>query len=244
MQKGSEVGVVPVSTRQYWDHGSGPKVIHGRYHNPNRYRSLQDGMLENQYDINYRRYNAPALRKFNPVGETERRRYDNFPPSHRHGGKRGAHISRGDHWQGPYKQSGGYPGRSGIQSTPNDFRPREFFHESTPRFFNPGFQVFSDPSVPAHPTPYYPNPDPYTIVGAGAQGSHTQLIYSNDYQIDPSQDHSWSDRDRSPNGIQFQEMIKGQDMLRMNVNVPEFVPRFPVPVPHFLLPQDQAGSLF
>ena len=88
--------------------------------------------------------------------------------------------------------------------------------------------MFSDPSVPAHPTPYYPYPDPYTIVGAGAQGSHTQLFYSNDYQIDPSQDHSWSDRDQSPNEIQFQEMIKGQDMLRMNVNVPEFVPRFPV----------------
>ena len=93
-------------------------------------------------------------------------------------------------------------------------------HCSTPRFPNPGFQVFSDLSVPAHPTPYYPNPDPYTIVGAGAQGSHTQ-------------DHSWSDRDRSPNRIQFQEMIKGQDILRMNVNVPEFVPRFPVLVVTF-----------
>lgn len=251
MQKGSEVGVDPVSTGQYWDHGHGPKVIYGRSHNPNRYQSLQDGMLKNQYNINTRRYNAPARSKFNPDGETERRRYDNFPPSHCRGGKRGVfHTSRGGHWQGPYKQSGGYPGRSGIQSTPNDFRPREFFQDTTPRFPNPGFQVFKDPSVHAHPTPYHPNPDPYTRVEAGAQGSHTQLIYSNDYQIDslnkitPGQDHSWSDRDRSLNGIQLQEMIKGQDMMRMNVNVPEFVPRFQVPVPHFLLPQDQAGSVF
>jgi len=247
VEKGSEVRVDPVSTGQYWDHGSGPRVIYGQSHNPNRYQSLQEGMIENQYDFNTRRYNAPGLRKFNPVGETERRRYDDFPLSHRRGGKRGAHTSRGGHWRGPYKQSGGYLGHSGIQSTPNYNRPRELFHDSTLRFTNPGFQVFSDPSVPAHPTAYHPNPDPYTIGGAGAQGSHTQLIYTNDYQIDPfnkitpGQDHRWSDRDRSPNGIQFQEMIKGQDMLKMNVNVPEFVPRFQIPV---LIPQDQAGSVF
>ena len=95
-----------------------------------------------------------------------------------HGGKRAAHTSRVNHWQGPYNQSGGYLGRSGLHSTPNDFRPREFFHESNPRFPNPGFQVFSDPSVPAHPTSYYPNPDPYTIVGAGAGEIFNKLYCS------------------------------------------------------------------